>query len=528
MIKKLQMNEAGTKPHIPIHIRLKDAWLSLLSLLRKGLHWYNRRLSKIYSPGVAATTGSAIVFLIAVFILFIPPIIGVADDGSLSGIMESVGLNYRRQDLEQTVGGYFIRVFLHGPRTVVGLSTHRRLVRIAMAVDNIFTNDNIFDVRFLALIYLIIYLPAVWLLLRCLVKRVRNAAEATFLVIIAAFILGDANTLSYFNTVYPEALWYISLIWCAGFGLMLQSGKLHYNQIGLCGLALWGCILIFSESHCCVVGVILMIFCMRQLMIENADIRIRIIAVVCGSILLLAGIVSGGAGANRFTDASKMHAMTNGVLMRSQNPAETLEEFGIDPRFETLTDTSCYADYPYALSGQTEIQEDFLSRYGIFTILLHYARHPLSYMGLLEIGVGSSFQPLRSYVGNYEIFTGLPERARNPLFITYSNLKSTTIPRTTGALAILTVIYCLMFRQKSGPLRKEVPYNARERQIALDSFLAIMAMGVVHISGILVLSGTAELERYRMFFGSCVDCMILMFLAEILHRLKFLSDEEEA
>ena len=182
----------------PLHIRLKDLWDSIRKLFHKGLHWYNKRMSKIYSPSVAAFTGSAIVLLIAVFLLFIPPYVGVADDGSLSTIMESVGLNYRHQDLDQTVGSYYIRIFLHGPQTDGQLSTHRMFIRFAMFLDDLFTGDNLFDVRFLALVYLIAYIPAVWLLLRRLIKRVRNAAEATFLVVIAAFILGDGTTLSYF------------------------------------------------------------------------------------------------------------------------------------------------------------------------------------------------------------------------------------------------------------------------------------------------------------------------------------------
>ena len=525
-MNKPQMSDTPIKT--PKRIRFKNFLQSIAALLRRAVHWYNMRMSKIYSPAVAAFTGSAVVLVVALILLFIPPYVGVADDGSLSGIMESVGLNYRRQDLEQTVGSYYIRIFLHGPRTEGRLSTHRLFIRFAMAIDDLFTGDNLFDVRFLALIYLLLYLPAVWLILRNLVKRVRNAAEATFLVVIAGLILGDGTIISYFSTLYPEALWYISVIWCAGFCLMLQSDKNHVNYLGLCGLAFSGSFLIISESHCSVISLVLMTFCMRQLMIENANHRIRIIAVTCGAILLIAGIVSFGGGADRFTDTSKLHAMTNGVLLRSQNPAKTLEEFGIDPRFETLTDISCYADYPYTLSGHPEIQEDFLSHYDLFRILLHYARHPFSYFGLLEIGTSAAFQPLRSYIGNYEISAGLPERARNPLFIIYSNFKNTTIPRTTGAVAILAVVYLLLFRKKTGPFKGKENFTAKERQIALDSFFTIMATGIIHISAILFISGTAELERYQMLYGSCIDCLILMFLAEILHRLKFLSDEEVA
>ena len=85
----------NTPSKTPKRIRLKNFVHSVAELIHKALHWYNTRMSKIYSPAVAAFTGSAIVLIVAVVLLFIPPYVGVADDGSLSGVMESVGLNYR-------------------------------------------------------------------------------------------------------------------------------------------------------------------------------------------------------------------------------------------------------------------------------------------------------------------------------------------------------------------------------------------------------------------------------------------------
>ena len=51
----------------------------------------------------------------------------------------------------------------------------------------------------------------------------------------------------------------------------------------------------------------------------------------------------------------------------------------------------------------------------------------------------------------------------------------------------------------------------------LDTFAMLLLAGIADISAIICLSGTVELERYAMFFGICIDGIILMFLAEILH-----------
>ena len=149
-------DESTKKSRTPAEV-LSDGWKKFRQMLRT----WNAGLQKVYNPNRSAALGAFIVFVIAVFLLFIPPYIGTADDGALTTILENAGLGYRLQDLEVPVGSYFIRLFLHSTRIRTGFSSHVFLIRIAMFIDNIFTGDNLFDVRFLSGLYLILYLPAV-------------------------------------------------------------------------------------------------------------------------------------------------------------------------------------------------------------------------------------------------------------------------------------------------------------------------------------------------------------------------------
>ena len=60
----------------------------------------------------------------------------------------------------------------------------------------------------------------------------------------------------------------------------------------------------------------------------------------------------------------------------------------------------------------------------------------------------------------------------------------------------------------------------------LDTFFCILAMGMADMIAVIMLSGTAELERYQMLYGNCINGILLLFMAEILHHLKLVSDEE--
>ena len=93
-------------------------------------------------------------------------------------------------------------------------------------------------------------------------------------------------------------------------------------------------------------------------------------------------------------------------------------------------------------------------------------------------------------------------------------------------LAVLSGIYLVMFRKRFGLQAKTVRWTERERQIMLDTFFCLLGIGIADMSLVILLSGTAELERYQMLFGICIDGVLLMFLSEILHRTNILAMEE--
>ena len=497
-----------------------------LSVFRRSVNWFNRRLGKIYSPNIAAITGTVIVLILVVIILFFPPVMGVADDGSLTDIMLGTGLGYRGSDLQYPVGAYFTRLYLHSTQQVNGISTHRLLIQFAKWIDSQFTHDNLFDIRYLAGLYLILYLPAVYLVLRGIVARVDVAAEATALMILGALVLGDAAIITYFNSLYPEAFWQVFMTYCLGFCLSLQHGKEAWTQIGLIGLSLSGSLLALSEKHCAAAGLVLAVFFVRQIFMEDRNKQTITLSIIGTFVLLFASLLGILGSSSRFTESSRLHAITNGVMLQANNPEEVLNDFDIDPRFETLADMSAFANYPYTLVGNPEIQRDFLSHFSYGRMLLHYLKNPFDYIGLLEYGTKAAFNPARSYVGNYEQSWGLPERTRNELLTFYSNFKSNSLPQTMGFLVILAVVYFVLFRKVKGLQHKTMRWTERERQVMRDTFICLLFVGIADITAVIFMSGTAELERYEMLYGICIDGVILLFISEILHRTNVLAMEE--
>ncbi|MCI1966260.1 MAG: hypothetical protein LKJ17_09060 [Oscillospiraceae bacterium] len=499
-------------------LSLLKSFLEILKNLRRA---YNRRMKRHYSATAVALTATAVCFLAAVILLFVPRYIGVADDGSLNTVLQHAGLKYQAADSKQPVGAYFVKTYQRAaPAAGGGFSTHLILIRLAMGLDSLFTPDNMFDVRFLALIYLCLYLPAVWLLVKQAALRAQYASEGTVIGAAAVLLFSDVSYLAYFNSLYPQAVWLIGLLYCCGLCLSLQMpGRADTAKLAL--LSIFGAGLTLCEQHCAVLGFVLAVFCLRQIGMDHARRPTRVAAVLSAAVLIVAGCGTLIGGSSRFSQDSKLNSMTTGVLLESSNPEKTLAEFGIDARFETLTDISSYSAYPLVKADNSELKRGFYDRYSTPRLMLYYARHPASMGMLLELGVKSAFHVRSDYCGNYESSAGMPARSRTPLFALASNFRMRSAPQTLGYLLVVAITYSMLLSKWS---IRRLPRQTRT--VALNTFWAVMAAGLLHMAYIVLRSGTAELSRYCLIFSVCIDLFSLLAAAEILHRLNVLETEE--
>lgn len=155
--------------------------------------------------------------LIGYIILFLPPVYGVSNNGMCDGIIQSNGLaplkegnNYYTNFVPQ----YKILQY-YNPNQYHNFSLQNFFIQIAILLNRLLFSKTIFDIRFLAFIYFLLYLVGVYILLRALTKNVTKR-QAYILALLAIFLIGDTNYMVYFNSFYPQALIYILLIYFVG------------------------------------------------------------------------------------------------------------------------------------------------------------------------------------------------------------------------------------------------------------------------------------------------------------------------
>ena len=491
--------------------------------LWKGL-WEHRKIlnskaeADIQKNRLCLSACAAVLILI-VIMLFIPPYLGVADDGSVTSVMRGAGLDFRQDDSsgEGADYRYFTRTYVYKKSVSSSITAQTLFIRAAQELDDLFTNDGLFDLRFLAAIYTAAFLPAFYLLVRSAVGRVIYFSEAAVIAAAAVFIFADAGCITYFSSFYPEALIYIGMLYCVGAAMNLQKES-KFETVYLSVFTAAGCVLCFVKRMCFLAGIILALFCLFQIR-RSGSRKWRGPVVLSYVILMAAAFGSFFLLEDDFSGEDKLHSMTRGVLLQADNPEKALEEFGIDPSFSILADASAYDVFPVTEGENQVLEEAFYSRYDSADIALYYIRHPSALAAMTDMAVKACVDMRRDYCGNYEKEAGMSEGARSIFWSGYSAYKNRSAPKTSGYLLVLVIAFTAMsFQKKKGHMSK-----SRRNSVYLQTMLMVTAIGLTEIWYVIWRSGDAAVIRYGAFMGIGLDLLLFYVAVEILDKLNILE-----
>nr|WP_314463585.1 hypothetical protein [uncultured Clostridium sp.] len=502
---------------------------SYITFLIKFLQEVKSKIKKInsvmegkYSPALLAFAVTVIAALTTILILFLPNYLGVANDGSTDEVMRTAGIYYMDKDPEQNFGNYFNKTYTEvaSGAEAQGNAWNSQLIflKAAKALDYLFTKDSIFDIRFLGLIYFLLYLPALYLIVRQTCERVKSFSEGTLIAGAGLIIFSDVGYVTYFNSFYPEALWFLTLIYCIGAFMSFQNKRSFYKDLSaLILILLSGGVLVSSRRQCAVMGFILAVSVIRLISVRRSFIWGG--GCVAGALMLsLLSFISILGYPSDFSETSKLHAMTRGVLFSSADPAQTLTEFGIDPSYELLADASAYDYLPFVRSGDSSLYHGFLDQYSISDIGIYYLRHPGSLIGMIDVSIRQGMGMRRSNCGNYEKEAGFPEKAKSLFWSGWSSFKELSAPKTVGYLILLTGSVIFLF-YRGYSIR---PVEDRRNTVFLDMLFMVLAFLLSQSIVVIVNSGDAEMVQRLFLVGLSIDIITYCIFAELLHKLRII------
>lgn len=446
----------------------------------------------------------AVVFalVIIIIILFLPPYIGMEDNGDFQRVIYAEGLYDLPENSELLYEGYFIKEYgimqYYNEHGNIIFTTQSLFIKPAIWLDQLLTgNDDVFDLRYFGVIMTVYFLVVLYFLVDSLSNKL-TLVGSLLISLMCVYIFCDIGYIAYFNSFYAEPLAFISIMACITCALLFAQGR--YNQYVVLGMFLLnGMILTLSKQQFAPIGAILGVICLFFLM--NADGRLlKRLIVASSGLLLVTGIVTYILIPTGFVNINLYHSMTRGMLMTSDNPPETLKEFDIDPHYELLNKTIYFDKYPIIDPEDERLHENFYSQYNISSIVKHYATHPGAFIEMLDLAVHNAYI-IRPDMGNYEFATGQPPNAHAQIFSVHSNLKRTYVPKTSGFVIIWMLVVGVIL------------YKKRLKQIVV---IGVMLVGLSQIVVSVLGAGDADLAKHVFLYNVTFDIVNVIVLAHIV------------
>lgn len=465
-----------------------------------------------------STLGVLVLIGLLLVVLFIPPIIGMGDDGSTAAIISGSNL-YNLGDLSSKEALAFFQkdwgiMEYFNDTGNAQITAQTPFLNTARNLDRAYTWDGLFDMRFYGAVIALFYLLAMYFLFET-VTYGKRATWAYIIVGLGVIIFGDTAYTAWINSFYPQALSFF-LVTILGSSLILM-GQEKLNDYLLIGCFFLSALLLcLLNQQYALLGLFLGILGINLKYVDKKK-HFQRICVICGSLLLVSSLAAFFIMPNELSKLSTYHSMTRGVLMTADNPEQALEEFSINPQYAVLTGTSYYqAISPETMDSQ-EMAATFFSKVNPTGVVIYYLANPGQLYEMLNRSVDSSFNIRPAWLGNYEITQGYPPGAQTNFFTLWSYLKANYMPGNFGFIIIWTGvligIYVRFFRK--GIIEK----NERNtlRFVGLMTWLFI---GLWELYVAIITSGDTDTLGHLFIFSLTFDLISFVILGKFIHWLE--------
>ena len=442
----------------------------------------------------------------ACYQLFLPPRVGLADQGDFARSMEAMRLSYRpEQSGRQRHWCFFNTTFgwqTPNPAPPAGTAANKApwnssaivFGYAALGINSIAGKAPGFDIGWLALTYLAAFLGTLAFLLRA--ARDLRPAPRWALGGLVVLMGTDVGYVAYFNSLYQEPATVI-------FGLLFLAcavwfiGNPRHRLWGLAAVSAALVLFVAAKTQnepLILVGAAFMAFGLGPLMPKSSMTKVSwaVVAVLmCGQVALMLQ----GRG---ISDEVKRLNLYNAIFMRvlpaSPTPGEDLQALGLDPSLATYSGTSAFEErsaikYPQKFPNS--------ATYG--RLIYFHVMRPARLLAFTSQGVKAALSNRAEYLGNFESSTGLPCQTMSSAFTAWNMLRSRLRYPWLVALVVLgniglPLVFGLRIRQAE-----------RRALLLLHASIASMATLAFYTA---IFGDGNEWERHLFLFNFLMDCCL--------------------
>lgn len=491
--------------------------------MRKGLTLKLNRISRVFSPGVFACLFAA---LVTIPLLFLTPIHGLADNGDFYRAMLSNGI-YRLPSQHSQYLNFVVQKFglmrYFNENNVAVFSSQSLVVKAAVVLNKLLYSRHVFDLRFLAAIYEVFFLGAVYLLTKSLVypyRRLRSYVIAALVV----FVFADGTLTLYFNSFFAEPGMLIAVMY--GFAAIMAIVHRCYQHN-------WPMVLLF------IVSTVFLITNKQQ----NAPLALSFIVAGAGLLFLakskshriaiLMGLVLiVGAGGvtykminTEFSEVNQYQALTHGVLLETGDPSQKIAKQHLNEAYALMRSENYYPKTFTAVKpSDSYVKQHLLKKYGTGWLIRYYAAHPKQFGQLLDLAAKDVMQTRVTAVGNYARGSGKPAGAQSYFFTGYSTLMTNYFPHKYAFDCLLALAFIGIYSVSAWLDLKAKRPGGIIRFFLITGLMTICVfVPIISIIG----DGDADLAKHLFMVPVCYNLTFLCFISDVLNKRLWLTGDEK-
>jgi hypothetical protein len=430
--------------------------------------------------------------------LFVPPVVGLADNGDYQRVMGYAGFQHTTADAAQR---YF--AFLRTRYAVVRPgwfrpgyhSSETLLAFAARGVHGALGGGGVFDLRTLAALHALLLLLAIAGIVRAC-RELAPATQATVALLLVV-VFTDVGYVAPFNSFYSQTASLLFLLLTAAVAAeAVRRGRLEGSRL----VAYFALALLFvgSKPQERLAAPLLALFGMR---LASTPWRAPWRSAAAWLAIALCGFSVWYGKHTPYTlrEATMFQVVFGELLGRSATPAEDAAELGLDPDWLRYAGTNAYApDSPLLQSG---FRRDFLHRVGYRKVVRFYLRHPKRLAGRLE-RASRDMWTLRPSLGNYERSAGHPPGARTAAFGVWSGLLA-----KLGARPMLWAL--LLFAANLLAAARGYRRSAPRRRFFREGVVLLLAMAGLAFAVCTLADVSSDGSRALYSFHALMDLILI-------------------
>ncbi|PZG54643.1 hypothetical protein C1909_00400 [Listeria ivanovii] len=454
------------------------------------------------------------VFIITILGLFIPPYIGMADNGDFFRIFSSNGLFVNNADYDALQFGHFVKEFgiyqYFNENQVAIYSSQSVFIQIALVLNKIFWSTTVFDIRFLGGLQLALLLPAIYLLVAGLTVKMKGW-PGYLIAGLTVFIFADTAYTAYFNSFFSEGLILIMMLYItAGFLLLFQHKYNDYVMLGL--IFVVSLVLITAKQQNAPIAVVIVV-CGIIVFFIRKDRVFRIATAVIFMVIFMSGVVMYAFIPGEFVTINQYQTMTRGVLLDSENPEKSLQEMGINEQFALLKGTNFYQKYKLIDLDNELMQKEFYPNYNFVSVLGYYLENSKQFGKMLDLSAQNSFSIRPFEMGNFEKMAGYQFKEKTHFFSAYSDAKAKLAPEKFSFLILWALLFLICYGLSAIKAFRAKDFRG---MLLFDLIVLLIGSGFAVILVTIVGDGEADLTKHNFLFNVCFDLTILIGAASLL------------